>query len=447
MVSGDRLSRRWFLSLPLIAPVAALRAAAAGRERRFHHDHVIGTSLDLAVWTSDADEASRAESAVLAEVERLRRILSTYDADSEISRWAGASSGRGASADLAAVLGHYHAWGARTSGAIALHTAGRINVDALGKAYIVDRALAVARRAAPSLAGAVVNIGGDLAITGGPYLVRVTDPGNPGDNARPIARLSLAGASVATSGTYARGAHLVDPGTRRPATAVLSATVMAPDTVTANALATALCVLSPGDGVSLVERTAGAEALLVPRAGGVVRTSGFSRYERQTQAPSPAPAARPATAWPEHFEVALTLTLRGSDGFRARKPYVAVWAADQQGKLTRILALWGNSNRWLQELSTFFRLASRQPDALWAMARATRAPGRYQLGWDGLDDAGRAVPKGTYQIVVEVNQEHGYYARQSAPIACGDAPATATIKESVQFDAVAVQYGPRPPRS
>src|SRR5690349_5050203 len=61
------------------------RPEVAG-EFYFHHDHILGTSLD--VWLTAPDEAAadRAEAALLAEVERLRRIFSTYDPDSELSR-------------------------------------------------------------------------------------------------------------------------------------------------------------------------------------------------------------------------------------------------------------------------------------------------------------------------------------------------------------------------
>src|ERR1019366_1855273 len=52
----------------------------------FHHDHVIGTSLDLWITTPDEVAADAAERAILDEIERLRLIFSTYDESSEISR-------------------------------------------------------------------------------------------------------------------------------------------------------------------------------------------------------------------------------------------------------------------------------------------------------------------------------------------------------------------------
>src|ERR1700724_2794894 len=51
-----RVTRRLFLSLPAIVPFVTLRAAPSGAHC-FSYDHVIGTSLDLVVWTSNADAA------------------------------------------------------------------------------------------------------------------------------------------------------------------------------------------------------------------------------------------------------------------------------------------------------------------------------------------------------------------------------------------------------
>src|ERR1022692_595183 len=58
----------------------------AATEFYFHHDHIIGTSLDLWLTTPDEASADAGEQAILAEIERLRRVFSLYDPDSELSR-------------------------------------------------------------------------------------------------------------------------------------------------------------------------------------------------------------------------------------------------------------------------------------------------------------------------------------------------------------------------
>ena len=60
--------------------------------------------------------------------------------------------------------------------------------------------------------------------------------------------------AIATSGTYERGAHLIDPHTRRPATRLASASVTGPDLGLADALATAVAVAGrdgPADGLGV----------------------------------------------------------------------------------------------------------------------------------------------------------------------------------------------------
>ena len=80
----------------------------------------------------------------------------------------------------------------------------------------------------------------------------------------------------ATSGDYRnwrevdgrRLSHTLDPRTGRPVeNALASATVLAPTCMTADALATAVCVLGAESGMELIESLDGVEALLVIREG------------------------------------------------------------------------------------------------------------------------------------------------------------------------------------
>src|ERR1700732_2439930 len=75
---SSRITRRSFLSLPAMVPLATVRWARSD-EHHFPYDHVIGTSLDLVVWTSSCVAAQRAEAAVLEEVHQLTSILNTRD--------------------------------------------------------------------------------------------------------------------------------------------------------------------------------------------------------------------------------------------------------------------------------------------------------------------------------------------------------------------------------
>jgi thiamine biosynthesis lipoprotein len=84
---------------------------------------------------------------------------------------------------------------------------------------------------------------------------------------------------------------------------------------------------------------------------------------------------------------------------------------------------------------------------MYRVARATRQPGKYFLIWDGLDDQGKPIPLGPYKIVVEADQEHGDYSKQTGMITLADAPATLTLSATSNFEPVIIQYGPRQNRA
>ena len=358
----------------------------------------------------------------------------------------------GRSSELHEVLRRYDDWERRTAGAISSHVANRsnlsnpLNVDALGKAYVIERAVAATRAAVPTLEGLLLNVGGDIVARGRPRALSLADPLAPYDNGRPLTHLLIANGAVATSGTYARGAHIIDPRSGRPVESVLSATVAAPDCVTANALATALSVTGFERGIALVQATPGAEALVVGQDRTVYRTAGFSRFER--------PRAMRAAAvgnWPAGFELSMSFTLTGltsNTGFfgqrrRVRRPYVAVWVEDLSGHLVKVLALWGESVKYLQDLPSLWTYVGHNIPLLFSASRATREPGRYSLVWNGLDEAEKPVPEGPYRMVIETNQQDGDYAKQSGTITCGPAPAKLDLRATVNFEDVHIQYGPR----
>jgi thiamine biosynthesis lipoprotein len=370
--------------------------------------------LDLAIFGSN--DAATAESAIFAEITRLTKILSTRDPQSAISR--GASSH-----EIDEVLAAYEHWQRQTGGAISAHIGGKLNIDALGKSYIIDRAL----RAVPH-ASVLLNIGGDIAVRGRSRTIGIVD--GP-DNSEPITHVRVFDGAVATSGTSERGAHIIDPRTNTPARGARNVTVIAKDSVTANALATACCVLSTEEGLRLVDRT----------DGGLLRSARFSAFERSTIR-----SALAVANWPAGFELAVTVTLKELQSPRAHRPYLAVWAEDASGKLVRSIAVWANKPRWMPELHTWWSQAGAS-DQLFSITKPTRPPGRYRIAWDGLDDQGHPVPEGTYRIVVETNREHGDYAKEAGTIECGAKPGKISLKATGEFEDVPVEYGPRPATS
>lgn len=104
----------------------------------------------------------------------------------------------------------------------------------------------------------------------------------------------VSNAAVCTSGDYERpspagsgGHHILDPRNGRSADVVVSATVIAPTALLADALATAAFVLGPSEGLALLQRH-GVNGLIVSPALETVATPGmFSDHElgRGTDAP------------------------------------------------------------------------------------------------------------------------------------------------------------------
>ena len=50
----------------------------------FHHENVLGTSAELRIHADSRSTADAAEEQVLAQIDRLARIVSTYDTQSEV---------------------------------------------------------------------------------------------------------------------------------------------------------------------------------------------------------------------------------------------------------------------------------------------------------------------------------------------------------------------------
>ena len=123
--------------------------------------------------------------------------------------------------------------------------------------------------------GALVNAAGDVACagrqpSGEPFRIGIADPGEP----RRLAAIAEVTGCIATSGTYERGSHLMDPHSGMPAARAASATVIGPDLGLADALATAAAVAG-SQVIELLEPLAGYEALIIDWAGRQRCTSHF----------------------------------------------------------------------------------------------------------------------------------------------------------------------------
>jgi hypothetical protein len=342
------------------------------------------------------------------------------------------------------------------NGTVTRLTEQSLNLNSIAKGYILQKAGEAALAKVASIEGLLVNLGGDMFSFGhddkakGGWIVGVQNPHQPQDNADVLARVRLHGRAIATSGGYERfytingqrHSHLFDPRTGRSADSVASSTVIARDNVTANALATTLCVLAPDEGLQLIAATPGAECLLVTKEGKQRRSAGFKAIEVSTMLlePQAKREAANANAWPDGYQVNMTITLPAVAAKKYRRPYVAVWVENADAKPVRTISVWGNNPRWINTLPQWWKFAKNDSKLVKAVSRATRAPGKYSLVWDGTDDQGKSLPQGTYAIFVEVHREHGKLVRQTGKLVCGAEPATITLEKNAETDETKLDY-------
>ena len=439
---------RWFA--PLLAGAAALVAPQAqAAVHRLHCAQALGTSLDLVTVGGQRADAEAALTAALSEIARLEPILSGWREDSELSR---ANRGEpAASPDLSHVLAEAERWRVLSGGGFDARRGAGWTLDGIAKGYVVDRALYVARAAAPRLQGLLLDIGGDLAVwgrgPGGGWSVGAADTARPEDNADPAAVITLTGAAaVATSGPGPRGTvHLDRDGL--PAREVVSATAVAACALDADALSTALMAMPPREGMRLIEQLPGAEARLVGPDGRVYTSSGWRRLASDAPAPRliRAAAAAPASApWPPGFQVSIDYQLQRPAKPPVYSPYLSIWITDAAGRMVRQLTLQGDDPNYIDQNYVWWRRYGRSaPRIIDAVTRPTRPAGRYSAVWDGKDQAGQMVGQGKYTIHIEAIREHGSHSYQAIALDLAAQPVQGAGAPGEELGPSKVSYGRR----
>jgi thiamine biosynthesis lipoprotein len=288
---------------------------------------LMGTAVSVSVFDRDEERGKRAIEAAFAEIARVEALTTRYSEESEIERLnrRAAEVGETASAsfavdrEVASVLARALEIAEMTDGAfdptiaplvdywavdkwpfevpaldprriaeaaarvdyrlVVLDTAAasvmmpptsKLDLDAIAKGYAVDRAVEVI--AGRGIESAIVDAGGDVRLLGrdpwgGGWKVGVKHPREDGV----IGVLTLDEGSVATSGDYQRSTMvcgmmihgIFDPSTGFPAGGAVSVTVTAPEAIDADALATAVFVLGPEEGMEFVESLDGVETIIV----------------------------------------------------------------------------------------------------------------------------------------------------------------------------------------
>lgn len=153
-------------------------------------------------------------------------------------------------------------------------------------------------------------------------------------------------------------------------------------------------------------------------------------------------------AWDRQFELVVDVELASPERGFFRRPYVAVWIEDPEGKPVRTLAAWLMNTRkgwrWLRDLRRWHRANLYIPDDqatafLDAVSTPTRQPGKYTLSWDGTDDKKKTVAQGDYVVCIEAAREHGTYQLMKQPVAIGTKPFRNVLQGNVEVASASVE--------
>ena len=257
------------------------------RERHgaHHVEHVMGMAVSIDI--RDPDPPPAALDAVITWLHHVDDTFSTYKLDSPIS-----ALGRGdltfdeVTEEVRDVLRRCEELRIDTDGvfdAFAVPAPNGTSLDPSGlvKGWSIEESARILETYGCS--NFCINAGGDIALRGSPlpgerWLIGIRHP----DDAQAMA-IVLAGAdrlAVATSASYERGAHIIDPRTRQPTTELASATIVGPDLSTADGYATAVYIMGL-DGLAWIEDRPGYEAYLITRDNMTYWTSGLDHYRHR----------------------------------------------------------------------------------------------------------------------------------------------------------------------
>ena len=322
-----------YVATPVLLVFGVFTLASAARaEWLSDQQAIMGTVVRVELWSEDQPAGKAAIAAVMEEMRRIDRTMSTYKEDSDVSlvnREAAqqpvtispelfelivrslqmsdltsgafdityASAGHlydfrrkikpseEALAKALPAINYHHILLDRKRSTIKFSQAGvRIDLGGIAKGHAVDRCIALLQ--ARGIKQAIVSAGGDSRIIGDhhgrPWIVGIRDPRQEG---KVVAALPLNDAAVSTSGDYeryfeangVRYHHIINPTNGRPVNGVRSVTVVGGDSTTMDALSTSVFVLGVQKGMALVERLADVEAVIVDADGKMYYSTGLMR--------------------------------------------------------------------------------------------------------------------------------------------------------------------------
>ena len=295
-----------------------------------HSQPMMGTIVNLVVCGEDEDRCRQGITACIARMESLSRMMSTYVADSPLSRLNRDGILYDSPAELLEVFGLARELSELSGGAfdptvlplvglfkqvretgllpdeqkvkeilqlvdyryIVVNGDGTIEfsrpgvtvtLDAVAKGYIVDRGIDVLRSL--GLFNAFIEAGGDLMVIGHrydgkPWKIGIRNPRS--EDLANLRTIEMSDRAIATSGDYMQYLtedrkihHIINPHTGFSPVRTASSSIIAPSVARADGLATATMVLDPEVSIALLERLPDCEGYLIDKDPNRYQTQGF----------------------------------------------------------------------------------------------------------------------------------------------------------------------------
>lgn len=245
-----------------------------------HVEYVMGMAVSI---DSRDDVVPTALQDVITWLHHVDATFSTYKMDSSITRYAlGELRADELSTDVTEVLALCENLREETGGAFncsVVPAPNGTNFDPSGlvKGWSIERA--AQRLEAHGLRNFCINGGGDIAVRGEsspgqPWRIGIR---HPFEDQCSAAVVDLSGAiAIATSATYERGAHIIDPCSGQPTAELSSVTIIGEDLTFVDAYATSVFVMGL-DGVEwLMDTQPGYDAFVIGHDGLTWETPGFA---------------------------------------------------------------------------------------------------------------------------------------------------------------------------
>jgi len=292
---------------------------------------IMGTVINVELWHEDAAQADILIAAVMQEMRRIDRLMSTYKPDSELSQVnaTAAIAPVAVSKELFALIRRALAYSEITHGAfdITYASAGRyydyrtggkptaeqlaealpaidyhhvrldeangtvaftqpgvyIDLGGIAKGYAVDRGMDILRRG--GIKNALISAGGDSLVIGKrwgrPWYIGIRDPRN---KAGIVSMIPLEDAAISTSGDYeryfeedgVRYHHILDPGTGKSTDSVRSTSIIGNVATDTDALSTSVFVLGVDAGLELINSLPDTEAVIIDKNGALHYSAGLA---------------------------------------------------------------------------------------------------------------------------------------------------------------------------